>query len=89
LAVLANAGGVKGYENYVNDPFIKPDLLEKRGPESMSAIGNPAKVNETVRDLESRHVTDFLSYMDAGGLSFDEIEGSMRLFAEKVMPNFK
>jgi len=55
----------------------------------MSAIGTPKKLNETVRDLESRHVTDLLSYVDTGGLSFDEIEGSMRLFAEKVMPNFK
>ncbi|PKB67700.1 MAG: hypothetical protein BZY81_04010 [SAR202 cluster bacterium Io17-Chloro-G4] len=90
VAVLAGAeGGLKGYEHYVNDPFIEPDLLEKRGPQSMSAIGNPEKLNDTIKDLESRHVTDFLSYMDAGGLSYDEIEGSMRLFAEKVMPNFK
>ncbi len=55
----------------------------------MSAIGTPEKLNETIRDLESRHVTDFLGYMDTGGLSYEEIEGSMRLFAEKVIPNFK
>ena len=90
VAVLAGAsGGLKGYEHYANDPFIEPDLLEKRGPQAMSAIGTPEKLNETIRDLESQHVTDFLSYMDTGGLSYEEIEGSMRLFAEKVIPNFK
>ena len=89
VAVLAGAGSLRGYEHYASDPFIEPDLLEKRGPQAMSAIGTPEKLNETIRDLDSRHVTDFLGYMDTGGLSYEEIEGSMRLFAEKVMPNFR
>ena len=89
VAVLASAGNLSGYEHYANDPFIEPELLEKRGPQAMSAIGTPEKLNETIRDLESRHVTDFLGYMDTGGLSYEEIEGSMRLFAAKVMPNFR
>ena len=86
---MAGAGTLKGYEHYANDPFIQPELVEKRGPQAMSAIGSPEKLTETIKDLESRHVTDLLGYMDTGGLSYDEIEGSLRLFAEEVIPNFR
>ena len=89
VATLAGAGVLGGYEHYARDPFIEPDLIEKRGPQSMSAIGNPEKVTATIKDLESRHVSHFLAYVDTGGLSYEEIEGSLRLFAEKVMPNFR
>ena len=89
VAAMAGAGALKGYEHYAHDPFIEPDLVEKRGPQAMSAIGSPDKLTETIRDLESRHVTDFLGFMDTGGLSYDEIEGSLRLFAEEVIPKFR
>ena len=89
VAVMAGAGILSGYEHYANDPFIEPDLLKKRGLQAMSAIGTPDKLTETIKDLESRHVSHFLGYMDTGGLSYDEIEGSMRLFAEKVIPKFR
>ena len=34
-------------------------------------------------------LTHFISYLDAGGLSYDQVSSSLRLFAEKVMPNFR
>jgi len=89
VASMAEAGTLSGYEHYARDPFIEPDLLEKRGPQAMGAIGSPEKVTATIKDLESRHVSHFLGYLDTGGLSYDEIEGSLRLFAEKVIPNFR
>ena len=89
VATLAGAGVLGGYEHYARDPFIEPDLIEKRGQQAMGAIGSPEKVTAAIKDLESRHVSHFLGYVDTGGLSYDEIEGSLRLFAEKVMPNFR
>ena len=86
---LAAAGNLSGYEHYAKDPFIEPDLLEKMAPQAMGAIGTPEQVTETIKELESRNVTHFLAALDAGGLSYEETEGSLRLFAEEVMPNFK
>jgi alkanesulfonate monooxygenase SsuD/methylene tetrahydromethanopterin reductase-like flavin-dependent oxidoreductase (luciferase family) len=88
-SAMASAGKISGYEEYANDPFIDPAQAEKRAPEGMSAIGNPEKLIATVSDLESRHVNHFLGFMDTGGLSYDEIKGSMQLFAKEVMPHFK
>ena len=87
---MANApGGLRGYENYVRDPFIEHELLEERGKEGMAAIGSPEKVTQAIKELENNHVTNFISYLDAGGLDFDQVSSSLRLFAEKVIPNFR
>jgi alkanesulfonate monooxygenase SsuD/methylene tetrahydromethanopterin reductase-like flavin-dependent oxidoreductase (luciferase family) len=86
---LAASRGLSGYEHYAQDPFVEPDLVEKRGAQALGAIGSPDKVTETIKDLASRHVSHFLGFMDTGGLSYNEIEGSLRLFAEKVIPNFR
>ena len=83
------AGGLRGYENYVRDPFIEPDLLAERGKEGMAAIGSPKKVTAAIRELEDNHVTNFISYLDVGGLDYGQVSSSMRLFAEKVMPDFR
>ena len=89
VSSLAAAGNLSGYEHYAKDPYIEPDLLAKRAPQAMGAIGTPGKVTETIKELELRHVTHFLGSLDTGGLSYEEIEGSMRLFAEEVIPNFR
>ena len=90
VSLMANApGGLLGYESYVRDPFIEPDLVAERGIEGMAAIGGPEKVTRAIKDLEDNHVTNFISYLDAGGLDFDQVSSSLRLFAEKVMPNFR
>ena len=38
----------------------------------MAAIGSPEKVTAAIRELEANHVTNFISYLDAGGLDFDK-----------------
>ncbi len=83
------AVGLRGYENYVRDPFIEPDLLAERGKEGMAAIGSPEKVSAAIKLLEDAHVNNFISYLDAGGLDFNQVSSSLRLFAEKVIPNFR
>jgi alkanesulfonate monooxygenase SsuD/methylene tetrahydromethanopterin reductase-like flavin-dependent oxidoreductase (luciferase family) len=89
VAALAGSSGLRGYEHYVRDPFIDPELSARRGEEGVGAIGSPERVTATIRDLENKHVTHFLGYLDAGGMSYEEIEGPLTLFAEKVMPKFK
>ena len=86
---LAAAGRLSGYEHYVTDPFSEPDLVAKRGFEALGCIGSPEKVNEAIKELESQHVSHLLGYMDTGGLSYDDIEDTLHLFAETVMPNFR
>lgn len=86
---LARAGTLKGYEHYARDPFIDPELAQKRGQEAVGAMGSPETVIQTLADLQSKGVTHFLSFSDTGGLSYDEMSSSLRLFAEKVMPHFK
>jgi len=54
----------------------------------MGAIGTPAQVTATIKDLQARHVTHFLCYMDLGGLTYEEMAPAMRLFAEQVIPHF-
>ena len=83
------AVGLRGYENYVHDPFIEPDLLAERAKEGMAAIGSPEKVTAAIKELEGNHVNHFISYLDAGGLDFNQVSSSLRLFSEKVMPNFR
>ena len=89
LADIVGAVGVRSYEHYVRDPFIEPDLVAQRGKEGMAAIGSPEKVTAAIKELEANHVTHFISYLDAGGLDFDQVSSSIQLFSEKVMPNFR
>lgn len=86
---LARAGNLRGYEHYARDPFIDPELVLKRGQEAVGAMGSPDTVTAHLRDLQARGVTHFLSFSDTGGLSYAEMEKSLRLFAERVMPHFK
>ncbi|MGE3541067.1 MAG: LLM class flavin-dependent oxidoreductase, partial [Candidatus Tectimicrobiota bacterium] len=89
VSALVRAGGLPGYEHYARDPFIDPALVNKRSEEAMGAIGGPEQVKATLRDLQARHITHFLGSMDTGGLSYEQIAPSLRLFAEQVMPHFK
>ena len=89
VSTLARAGGLRGYEHYARDPFIDPELVQRRGQDAMGAIGSQAHVIATLQELQAKHVTHFLCYMDIGGLSYQEVEPALRLFAEQVMPHFK
>ncbi len=87
--VAAMASSIRGYEHYVRDPFIDPELSAIRGQQAMGAIGSPEKITNTIKNLQSQNVTHFLSYVDTGGLAYEQVQQSLRLFADKVMPNFK
>lgn len=89
VSALARAGGLQGYEHYARDPFIDPELVQRRAQEAMAAIGTPAKVTAAIQDLQARHITHFLSSVDTGGLPYEQVAPSLRLFAEQVMPHFK
>jgi alkanesulfonate monooxygenase SsuD/methylene tetrahydromethanopterin reductase-like flavin-dependent oxidoreductase (luciferase family) len=89
VSALARTGGLRGYEHYARDPFIDPELVQRRGQEALGAIGTPAQVTATIKDLQARHVTHFLCYMDLGGLTYEQMAPAMRLFAEQVIPHFK
>jgi alkanesulfonate monooxygenase SsuD/methylene tetrahydromethanopterin reductase-like flavin-dependent oxidoreductase (luciferase family) len=89
VSTLARTGELRGYEHYARDPFIDPELTQRRGQEALGAIGTPAQVIATLQDLQAKHVTHFLAYMDIGGLSYQQVEPALRLFAEQVMPHFK
>lgn len=89
VSTLARAGGLRGYEHYARDPFIDPELVQRRGQDALRAIGTPAQVTAEIQDLQAKHVTHFLYYIDTGGLSYEEVMPSMRLFAEQVMPHFQ
>ncbi len=65
VSTLARTGGLQGYEAYARDPFIDPELVQRRGQEALGAIGTPAQVTATIKDLQARHVTHFLCYMDS------------------------
>jgi alkanesulfonate monooxygenase SsuD/methylene tetrahydromethanopterin reductase-like flavin-dependent oxidoreductase (luciferase family) len=89
LSDVVRTSGVGGYEHYVHDPFIEPELVAERGKEGMAAIGSPEKVTAAIKELEHNHVTHFISYLDAGGLSYDQVSSSLQLFSERVIPNFR
>ena len=90
-AALAAAGSLRGYEQYSpdRDPLLNRGLGEKQAVEAMGAIGTPEKVIATIEELQAKHVGHFIAYVDTGGPSFDEIQRSLRLFAQKVMPRFQ
>ena len=86
---IAGSTGLKSYEHYKRDPFVDPELLAIRGAQGAGAVGSPETVTEAIVDLESKGVTHFLGIVDIGGLNFDEVEGSLRLFADRVVPNVR
>lgn len=51
-------------------------------------VGSPEKVNTAIGDLQSKKITHMFANLDAGGLPYEQVESSLRLFASKVMPNF-
>ena len=52
-------------------------------------FGSPERVTDRIREMEAAGVGEVLCWMNFGGLPPDRVERSMRLFAEKVMPQFR
>jgi len=55
----------------------------------LGIIGSPQECIETIRCLRDEHSIDFLACIfGPGGVPHEKVMASMRLFAEKVMPEF-
>lgn len=52
-------------------------------------FGSPERVADGVREMQQLGVGELLCWMNFGGLPYDKVERSLRLFAEKVMPHFR
>ena len=83
--VASMAGRLRGYEHYGQDPFTDTEMVARRMQEM---VGSPEKVNTAIGDLQSKKITHMFANLDAGGLPYEQVESSLRLFASKVMPNF-
>ena len=89
-APLASMGGrVRGYEDYARDHLFDPELSSRGRQEGMGAIGSPETVTDTIKDLQSKSITHLICSSGVAGMPYGQVEKSLRLFAEKVMPNFK
>ena len=52
-------------------------------------IGSPATIRERVAALQAAGVGELVCWMNFGGLPFDRVRRSMRLFIEEVAPAFR
>lgn len=66
----------RGYEDY--DSYWKAFIY-----------GDPARANERIQHLKDAGFDNIIVGFSFGGLPYDKVRRSMRLFAEKVMPHFK
>ena len=57
--------------------------------EETVVFGSPERVTDRIREMEAAGVGEVLCWMNFGGLPSDRVERSMRLFADKVMPQFR
>jgi alkanesulfonate monooxygenase SsuD/methylene tetrahydromethanopterin reductase-like flavin-dependent oxidoreductase (luciferase family) len=66
------------------------ELTYDRVYDDFAAIGDPDQVVEKLRSLGERYQNqEFMCWFNAGGMiPHKEVEKSMRLFSEKVMPHF-
>jgi alkanesulfonate monooxygenase SsuD/methylene tetrahydromethanopterin reductase-like flavin-dependent oxidoreductase (luciferase family) len=67
---------------------LKTITWEKLQEETV-VFGSPELVTEKVREMEALGVGELLCWMNFGNLTQEQAQRSMRLFAEKVMPQFK
>ena len=66
------------------------ELTYDRVYDDFAAIGDPDQVVEKLRSLREMYQNqEFMCWFNAGGmLPHKEVEKSMRLFSEEVMPHF-
>ena len=83
----------KGYEYYgkftekieeLGDQDVKDFFVD------LQVWGTPQQCYEKIMDIRGRTGHDsFLAAFSFGGMAYDEVEQSMRLFAQEVMPELK
>jgi len=63
--------------------------IQKMADAGVICLGGPAKCAQVVRHYEERGIDQIIFLVQAGGTSHDAIQRSLRLFGEKVIPQFK
>ena len=63
-------------------------MLPTPGPEDDLVYGSPDTIAQTVAALRDAGAGGVMIQFRIGDMSWDAMESSMRLFAEKVMPRF-
>lgn len=96
--------GLKGYEFYAKmaktynkvggakeaKQTPKPAAAPKQKAGDLNVTGTPAEALEKLRYIHQlTGASDFLGQFSVGGLSFENTQRSMRLFAEKIAPVLK
>lgn len=77
----------KGYDKYPRDPGALAKLTIEDVWERGTAFGSPERVTEILkRYMRKLGARNLIIQMRIGGLEHDKVVRSMKLFAEKVMP---
>ncbi|MCI0813529.1 MAG: LLM class flavin-dependent oxidoreductase [Chloroflexi bacterium] len=63
--------------------------VQKMADEGIICLGGPEKCAQVVRHYEEQGIDQIIFLVQAGGTSDDAIQRSLRLFGEKVIPQFK
>ena len=83
----------KGISSRLNTPiekaFVKALRSGERGSRSTIICGSPATVCEELEELRKIGIGGLIIYFRVGPMSRDAAENSLRLFAQKVAPQFQ
>ena len=63
--------------------------VQKMADEGIICLGGPEKCAQVVRYYEEQGIDQIIFLVQAGGTPDDAIQRSLRLFGEKVIPQFK
>ncbi len=63
--------------------------MRKMADEGIICLGGPEKCAQVVRYYEEQGIDQIIFLVQAGGTPHDAIQRSLRLFGEKVIPQFK
>ena len=63
--------------------------VRKMADEGVICLGGPEKCAQVVRHYEEQGIDQIIFLVQAGGTSHDAIQRSLRLFGDKVIPQFK
>jgi alkanesulfonate monooxygenase SsuD/methylene tetrahydromethanopterin reductase-like flavin-dependent oxidoreductase (luciferase family) len=91
-AVWAQAGSqsYKWYaEQFAQGRGTEPVDVAKMADEAILCIGGPEKCAQIVRHYQAQGIDQIIFLVQAGGTKHEDIVRSLRLFGEKVIPQFR
>ena len=75
--------------NPFNDPRVSDEDAVRHSLDNGALCGTPARVAEQLAEIRDAGVHHVLAQMSFGYVPHDKVMGSMRRFAEQVMPRFR